>query len=62
MVDVGVWKGFIILKVNDQFMCKVSDFEEVMKVVVKLLNQVFFFIGVFFLGKCGYYVVDLIQE
>ena len=62
MADAGVRKGFIILKVNDQPMRKVSDLEEVMKAAVKSPNQVLFLTGVFPSGKRGYYAVDLTQE
>ena len=62
MADAGVRKGFIILKANDQPMCKVSDLEEVMKAAVKSPNQVLFLTGVFPSGKRGYYAVDLTQE
>lgn len=62
MGEAGIRKGFIILKVNNQPMRKVSDLEEVMKAAVKSPDQVLFLTGMFPSGKRANYAIDLSQE
>lgn len=62
MADAGVRKGFIILKVNNQTVRKVSDLEEIFKAAVKSPEQVLFISGMFPSGKRASYAVDLSQE
>lgn len=62
MADAGVRKGFIILKVNNQTVNKVSDLEAIFKASVKSPEQVLFISGVFPSGKRASYAVDLSQE
>lgn len=62
MGDAGIRKGFIILKVNNQQMRKVSDLEDALKAASKSPEQVLFITGMFPSGKRANYAVDLSQE
>ena len=62
MANAGIKKGFIILRVNDKPMRKVSDLEEEMKAASKSTNPVLFITGIFPSGKRAFYAVDLIQD
>ncbi|NDV84906.1 Do family serine endopeptidase [Bacteroides sp. 51] len=62
MADAGVRKGFIILKVNNQTVRKVSDLEEIFKAATKSPEQVLFISGMFPSGKRASYAVDLSQD
>lgn len=62
MADAGVRKGFIILKVNNQTVHKVSDLEEIFRAATKSPEQVLFVSGMFPSGKRASYAVDLSQE
>lgn len=62
MADAGIRKGFIILKVNNQTVRKVSELEEIFKASVKSPEQVLFISGMFPSGKRASYAVDLSQE
>ena len=62
MADAGVRKGFIILKVNNQTVRKVSELEELFKAATKSPEQVLFISGIFPSGKRASYAVDLSQE
>ena len=62
MGAAGIRKGFIILKVNNQQMRKVSDLEDVLKAASKSPDQVLFITGMFPSGKRANYAVDLSQE
>lgn len=62
MGAAGIRKGFIILKVNNQQMRKVSDLEEALKAASKSPEQVLFITGMFPSGKRANYAVDLSQE
>ena len=62
MADAGIRKGFIILKVNNQTVRKVSDMEELFKTATKSPEQVLFVSGIFPSGKRASYAVDLSQE
>lgn len=62
MADAGIRKGFIILKVNNQTVRKVSELEEIFKAAVKSPEQVLFVSGMFPSGKRASYAVDLSQE
>ena len=62
MGAAGIRKGFIILKVNNQSVRKVSDLEEILKAASKSPDQVLFITGMFPSGKRASYAVDLTQE
>lgn len=62
MADAGIRKGFIILKVNNQTVRKVSDIEQIFKAAVKSPEQVLFISGMFPSGKRASYAVDLSGE
>ncbi|NMA74265.1 MAG: Do family serine endopeptidase [Bacteroidales bacterium] len=62
MADAGIRKGFIILRVNDKPMRKVSDLEAEMRAASKSTNPVLFITGIFPSGKRAFYAVDLIQD
>ena len=62
MKNVGICKGFIILKVNGKQIRKVSDLEEVLKIAIESPYRVLFITGKFPSGKRANYAVDLIQE
>jgi len=60
--EAGVRKGFIILKINDQKVESVSDFEEIIKDVQhgsKFDEQGVFIVGIYPNGKVSYYAIDL---
>lgn len=62
MAEAGVTKGFIIQKVNNRTVNKVSDLEDIFKTAVKSPEQVLFISGIFPSGKRASYAVDLSQE
>ena len=62
MGAAGIRKGFIILKVNNQQVRKVSDLEDILKAASKSPDQVLFITGMFPSGKRASYAVDLSQE
>ena len=62
MGEAGIRKGFIILKVNNRQMHKVSDLEDALKEASRSPEQVLFITGIFPSGKRANYAVDLSQE
>lgn len=62
MKDVGIRKGFIILKVNGKSMKTVDDLEAELKAATQSPEQVLFITGMFPSGKRASYAVDLQQE
>lgn len=62
MGAAGIRKGFIILKVNNEPMRKMSDLEDALKSASKSPDQVLFITGMFPSGKRANYAVDLSQE
>lgn len=62
MADAGITKGFIILKVNNKNVSKVSDLEEIFKEASRSPEQVLFISGIFPSGKRASYAVDLSQD
>jgi Trypsin-like serine proteases, typically periplasmic, contain C-terminal PDZ domain len=60
--DAGVRKGFIIMKVNDQRIHKVSDFESIVKDIQRgsgFGETALFIVGMYPSGKVTYYAIDL---
>lgn len=57
--DAGIPKGYIILRVNDQPIQTVEDFQEVIKDASKSKDPVLFIVGVQSTGKKQYYNVPL---
>ena len=62
MKEVGVRKGFIILKANGQSVKSVDQLEEIVKEATRSSDQVLFLSGIFSSGKRANYAVDLTQE
>jgi S1-C subfamily serine protease len=62
--EAGVRKGFIILKVNDNKIATVSDFEDIVRDVQKNAGfgeAALFIVGIYPSGKVAYYAIDLGQ-
>jgi S1-C subfamily serine protease len=62
--EAGVRKGFIILKVNDQRIESVGDFEKIVRDVQKNAGfgeAALFIVGIYPSGKVAYYAIDLTQ-
>ncbi len=62
--EAGVRKGFIILKVNDQRIESVADFEKIVRDVQKNAGfgeAALFIVGIYPSGKVAYYAIDLTQ-
>lgn len=59
MMDAGIRKGFIILKVNGDPIKTVSEFEEAFNAASKSPEQVLFLSGMFPSGKRANFAVDL---
>lgn len=62
--DASVRKGFIILKVNDNRVESVSDFEQIVQNVQKHAGfgeAALFIVGIYPTGKVAYYAIDLGQ-
>jgi S1-C subfamily serine protease len=60
--EAGVRKGFIILKVNDQRVESVGDFEKAVRDVQKNAGfgeAALFIVGIYPSGKVAYYAIDL---
>lgn len=59
MMDAGVRKGFIIMKVNGEEVRSLSEFENAFNSATKSPEQVLFMSGMFQSGKRSNYAVDL---
>ncbi len=62
--DAGIKKGYVILKVNEQPVRKVSDLEAILKSAQSSANvedRGLFLVGMYPNGKAAYYAVDLNQ-
>ncbi len=63
--DAGMRKGFIIMKVNDQRISSVADFEKIVKAVqhdAGFGESALFIVGMYPTGKVVYYAIDLNDE
>ncbi len=62
MKDAGIRKGFIIMKVNDQKIGSVSDFEKIVRYAQsdsEFGEKALFIVGLYPNGKLAYYAIDL---
>ena len=62
MMDAGVRKGFIIMKVNGETVNSLSDFEAAFKAATKSPEQVLFMSGMFQSGRRANFAVDLSEN